>query len=499
MRLEAGARIRDNLCLENKLGEGAMGEVWCAVHEGLGRRVAVKFLHDDAVTGEPRTFERFRREAIAASQIVSPHVVQIFDAAATDDCRPYIVMELLEGESFGECIENKAPMSFEDVALVVRQVADCLAAAHALGVVHRDIKPDNIFLTRTSSGGVHSKVLDFGIAKVATLADSEVKLTREGNLIGSPAYMSREQIMDSGIVPEQIDLWGLAVCAYEALTGQLPFDGPTVGLVCVSIVQGSFWRPSEHVSSLPAEVDAFFARAFANEPAERFVDAGSFATTFASLGNPARARLAQQDHTSIIPLPPPVKGEGEKPRAARPVVADTQVLKPLLQGAPLLQGQGALDVGNEVPSGSPELVRARKEALLESSASIARQPWTNDSGEPRHRRRRLAGLVLLAATASLATVWLLISTGPAPKTNAAGTASGQAMASVPAPRAKAPQAAPKVAEAAASAAPIASPSTVTPKQPGAAASTGGHASKPAPRFAKPLPKRKVSPEEELGF
>jgi eukaryotic-like serine/threonine-protein kinase len=273
MGIEPGLRIGQNVRLERQLGQGGMGSVWVADHLTLNTKVAVKFISAD-VFKQPELITRFTREATAAAQIKSPHVVQIFDHGVSADGHPYMVMELLEGEDLGKRIERCGAVMPADLASIISQVCKALSKAHSLGIVHRDIKPDNIFLTE-SDGDLFVKVLDFGIAK-RVQADA-MHMTSTGAMVGTPSYMSPEQVLSSKDVDPRSDLWSVGVVAYHALTGWLPFRAETLGALCVAINAGSFPLPSQLRPELGAAFDAWFQRAIAREPADRFVTAREMA------------------------------------------------------------------------------------------------------------------------------------------------------------------------------------------------------------------------------
>jgi serine/threonine protein kinase len=220
--LAPGALVSDRLRLERLLGEGGMGCVWIAQHLTLGTRVAVKFVSAELAASHPEIAARFSREAAAAAKITSPHVVRTLDFGATPQGTPYLVMELLEGESLAERLEREQRVPPAEAATIVSHVANALSEAHRLGVVHRDIKPGNIFLTRAGRA-VFAKVLDFGIAR--DVAATTGAATQTGALLGTPQYMSPEQLMSAKGVDSRADLWALAVTAYEMLVGTPPFVG----------------------------------------------------------------------------------------------------------------------------------------------------------------------------------------------------------------------------------------------------------------------------------
>ncbi|MBI4701613.1 MAG: serine/threonine protein kinase [Deltaproteobacteria bacterium] len=278
MSFEPGTCVGPNLRLVEPLGEGAMGSVWIADHLTLKTRVAVKFISRALGIDDQEARERFIHEASTSAQIKSPHVVQVFDQGFMDDGTPYIVMELLEGEGLGERLERTRWLSLRQAGQIVTHVARALAAAHKLGIVHRDIKPDNVFLTSTDEG-LFAKVFDFGIAKQTKLPTVR-GLTNPGVLVGTPEFMSPEQVASTEDVDYRADLWALAVLAYCMVAGELPFKGNTLGLLCVALLKGEFRRPSLVRDGLPPEMDAWFERALAREPDKRFSSAKDMALGF---------------------------------------------------------------------------------------------------------------------------------------------------------------------------------------------------------------------------
>jgi serine/threonine-protein kinase len=253
-----------------------MGSVWVADHLALNTQVAIKFM-SPAYLENRDLVQRFRTEAMAAAQIKSPHVAQVFDHGFMTDGTPYIVMELLEGEDLKRRIRREGPLPPREVSLIIAQAAKALSRAHQVGIVHRDIKPDNIFLTYID-GELLVKVLDFGIAKLG--AGSEMGgATTTGSMMGTPLYMSPEQLLSAKRVDHRADLWSLAVVAYHALTGRVPFNGETVGSLSVAVHGGVFEVPSRLRPGLSPALDAWFQRALRKDPNERFATAKELAET----------------------------------------------------------------------------------------------------------------------------------------------------------------------------------------------------------------------------
>jgi eukaryotic-like serine/threonine-protein kinase len=301
--------LPQNLKLLALLGQGGMGSVWIAKHLGLQTRVAVKFLSAD-IGGSKEVAVRFQREAVAAAQIQSPHVVQVFDHGLSKSGVPYIVMELLDGEDLEHRIARDGPMTPQQVSTIMTQVARALSRAHDRGIIHRDIKPENVFLL-SGYDDLFVKVLDFGIAKRVTL---EAGLTATGTMIGTPAYASPEQIQSAKDVDFGTDLWSVAVTAYEALTGRLPFEAPNLVHLVLAVQKGDFLPPSRHRPELPPSVDAWFERALARNPKARFRSATELAETFARAISgtvPTAANIAKST-AAVVDSAPANPGEFDK-------------------------------------------------------------------------------------------------------------------------------------------------------------------------------------------
>jgi serine/threonine-protein kinase len=276
--LEVGGVVASKYRLVRPLAKGGMGSVWVARHVQLDVDVAVKFMAPTyAESADARA--RFEREAKAAAQLKSPNVVQVHDYGIADGI-PYLVMELLQGEDLGERLRRERRLSLPAVAAVLVPVCRALRRAHDAGIVHRDLKPGNIFLARQDDEE-SVKVLDFGVAKV-TDPGSGASATKDGSLVGSPNYMSPEQVRAKR-VDHRSDLWSMGVVLFEAVTGQLPFPGDDVGDVLVEVCTAPIPVPSQVARDLRPEVDRFFERALARDPAARFQSARELAEAFTAL------------------------------------------------------------------------------------------------------------------------------------------------------------------------------------------------------------------------
>jgi serine/threonine protein kinase len=271
--------VTSNVRLLRPLGEGGMGAVWLAEHLSLRTNVVVKFMAEDlAKSTEAKA--RFSREAAAASQVKSPHVVQMLDHGVLDDGAPYIVMELLEGRDLEQQLKASGHLEPREVVAIVAQLARALGRAHERAIVHRDIKPSNVFLCDAGGGELFVKLLDFGIAKGQEIGIAG-STTRTGSFIGSPYYMSPEQVVGAKDIDFRSDLWSLGVVAYEALTGQKPFHAETVGALALKIHRDPLPVPSSVNRALGPTVDEWFLKACAREPSGRFASAKELAEALA--------------------------------------------------------------------------------------------------------------------------------------------------------------------------------------------------------------------------
>jgi serine/threonine-protein kinase len=227
-----GDRIAEKYLLERLIGTGGMCTVWTAVHTGLDRRVALKFLRSDLPATEGG---RLLREARALGRIEHPAVIRVFDYGETEARHPFIVMELLDGTSLAHALDTNGPFSPITACRVLLPIIDGLSMVHGSGIVHRDLKPENIVLAR-ESGKILPKLLDFGIAKFET-RDPKPRLTMDGAVLGSPAYMAPEQARGQGDVDHRSDVWAACVVLYEAVTGRTPFRGDNYNAILRSIVE----------------------------------------------------------------------------------------------------------------------------------------------------------------------------------------------------------------------------------------------------------------------
>jgi serine/threonine-protein kinase len=284
LQITSGTLIAGKYRLEAPIGQGGMGSVWRARHVTLQSEVAVKFM-DPSIASSAPARERFEREARASARIDYIHIVRVHDYGIENNL-PYIVMELLRGESLEDRLKRQFRLSIGELVPVVAQIGKALRKAHDARIVHRDLKPGNIFLVKSDDDDDEIvKLVDFGIAKET---DASIGSTKTGEFMGSPHYMSPEQIQDSRAIDPRSDLWSLGIILFRCLTGTLPFPGETVGAVVGKVLTASVPSPTSYVRGLPQGVEAFFQKALARDRSMRFQSAREMTDAFAALaGVPA--------------------------------------------------------------------------------------------------------------------------------------------------------------------------------------------------------------------
>jgi serine/threonine protein kinase len=276
-----GRILGGRYALERVLGRGGMGVVYEARHVSLQRRVAVKVLRSD-LSRDPEALQRFEREALAAAAIGNPHIVDVLDFGYGTDGEAYLVMECLDGEALSARLQRQGPLPEAAALRIARQVAEALGAAHRKGIVHRDLKSDNVLLV-TRDGEDFVKVVDFGISKVHEDAEGRAPITRDGVILGTPRYMAPEQCTDGAAADHRVDLYALGCILFEMLTGAVPFTGRTAVEVMFKQVHAE--APSLASAGVDAQpaVAAAVARLLAKDPDARFPDAE---TLLAALPDP---------------------------------------------------------------------------------------------------------------------------------------------------------------------------------------------------------------------
>lgn len=292
MGVAEGQLLAGKYRVERVLGQGGMGVVVAAHHVVLDETVAIKFLLPEALESA-EAVARFEREARAAVKIKSEHVARVTDVGRLETGAPYMVMELLRGQDLDELLRERGPLPLADVADYVLQAGEAIAEAHGLGIVHRDLKPPNLFLTERADGSSCVKVLDFGISKLTSPGSTDQGMTRTSAIMGSPLYMSPEQLMSSRDVDLRTDIWAIGVICYELLTGNRPFGGDSLAQLCMAIQLGPPTPLSVYRRDLPAQVESILLRCLAKNPAQRYSNLSELANELVQFA-PAHARVSAE-------------------------------------------------------------------------------------------------------------------------------------------------------------------------------------------------------------
>ncbi len=486
--IQPGDILCDRYRVDRVLGAGGMGVVVLAEHIELRERVAIKFLLDSSAE-DTELSERFLREARAAVKIRSEHVVRVSDVGRLPSGAPYLVMEYLEGEDLGQRLE-RGPVPIEDAVDYVIQCCEAMHVAHRSGIVHRDLKPANLFLTQRPDGSPIIKVLDFGISKVAGPEAQQLSLTRTQAMMGSPLYMSPEQMRSSKDVGPSTDIWALGVILHELISGDVPFTGTAVTEVLVKVMQDTPPRLRALRPDVPEGLEAAVLRCLAKSPADRFPSVAALAVALTPFASGHTLGLQRRLQAASLNDPAPAAPAGEERRFAATRVEGAPPSPPAASAA----RPGATRIEPVAATAGPA-VPAQTNTGWEGE-SPARPPVT-----PNRSRR----LPVLAGAAGLALFAILLwaRLHKTPVAHQEGPPPAPALAAAPTPAAVSVPAASDPTSAALAAAPVSngeapSPGQVTPpasaaspaagtRPPKAATSarkaTGGDAPQPAPASA----------------
>ncbi len=350
---QLGAGVREGEVLAGKyrvervLGAGGMGVVVAAHHVQLDERVALKFLLPEAL-GNAEAVARFAREARAAVKIKSEHVARVIDVGTLSNGAPYMVMEYLEGGDLAAWVQQRGPMPVEQAVEFVLQASVAVADAHALGIIHRDLKPANLFCVRRSDGQLTIKVLDFGISKMTDpVGISSGSATRTSALMGSPLYMSPEQMRSSKDVDARTDIWALGVILFQLLTGTTPFVGESIAELAVKVAT----EPPQVIRSfrpdVPRGLEAVILKCLERDRRNRYTNVAELAVALLEFG-PKRAKASVERITGILQVTGVAESLSAPPPSPQPeagTLLAPETVSPVGRTAPGVPGRRTLVVG----------------------------------------------------------------------------------------------------------------------------------------------------------
>ena len=399
-RASPGVLVTPSLELTRRIGAGGMGTVWLARHKSLQKDVVIKLMAESMVAS-PSLRRRFAQEASAGANVKSPHVVQVFDTGISEELGPYIVMELLEGEDLGARLSRDGTMTPPEVARLVTQVAHALDRAHAIGIVHRDIKPPNLFLCEEPGAPFVAKVLDFGVAR---LRSDAAPLTRTGASLGTPTYMSPEQAAGRGDVDGKSDLYALGLVAFRALTGAPAFARESFDALGLGVYNLPAPKLSEHAPLLPAAVDAWFARACARDRDDRFADGATMALELSrALGLvPQEPSAEAPEHAAPAPAPMhAARTDDDAPMSGGATLARDDDPRSEPNPEPVGPSEGAPAEPPVAPIASPET------PITDAGLTQRTSPGEAREAAPAPKRRLPAVGALVALAVIVAGAWAL--------------------------------------------------------------------------------------------
>jgi serine/threonine protein kinase len=317
--------------VERVLGQGGMGVVFGAKHTLLRERVAIKLLLG-ADSSQPEVLARFLNEARAAARIQSEHIARVFDVGQLESGTPYMILEYLEGMDLGTRIDQKGAIGVGEAADILIEAAAGIQQAHAMGIVHRDLKPSNVFLAERNDGSRIVKVLDFGVAKhlgPTTFAEAKFETSSKA-FLGSPLFMSPEQVRQARSVDTRTDIWSLGMVLYNAVTATTPFDAETLGELLAKVLEAPVPPLRSHRPDAPAPFEAVVARCLMRDPAARYPTVLALAEALLPFASREHEAVVQKMRRSSARLGPssPESASVATATESRPAAAMTEVRPP---------------------------------------------------------------------------------------------------------------------------------------------------------------------------
>jgi len=275
MTLKPGSLVADRYEVIRLIGEGGMGSVFEAKHKEIEKRVALKILNRE-LCNSAEIFKRFKQEAKIAGSIGHLNICEVLDFGVTEDGLAFLVMEYLEGESLRSIIEREGRLPVDVSLGIIKQVLDGLEEVHGRGIVHRDLKPENIFITNVKGHGLVVKILDFGISKIRMPGSGSMTMTKTGAMMGTPYYMSPEQMRGSKDVDQRTDIYSCGVILYEMVTGTVPYGGSTFSEVVAHCLEDEFPDPKKVYPDFPADLSNLLRRSMEKDVSKRIESASRF-------------------------------------------------------------------------------------------------------------------------------------------------------------------------------------------------------------------------------
>jgi eukaryotic-like serine/threonine-protein kinase len=357
-----GSVVAGKYRIEHVLGQGGMGYVVAATHLDLGTPVALKFLHEHMLENRD-VVDRFKREARASAQLRGENVCRVSDVGMAENGQPFIVMELLQGQDLNTMLRERGAVTTMVAAEIMLQACLALSEAHMVGIVHRDVKPGNLMLTTRPDGTMCIKVLDFGVAKAPD--DTNFSLTQTSSVVGSPGYMSPEQLKSSKGATVRSDIWSLGIVMYELVSGVKPWQGESITELALKVAMD----PCPPLAGrVPWEFEAVVMHCLEKDPAKRYQDVADLAVALAPFAGPrgpemarAVARVLRGAHTPI-----PITPASTLPTHAMPVAVPEEVMQQARASGPM-----------QAPVSTPTTLRQATGVVSQSQSQVTKKksPW----------------------------------------------------------------------------------------------------------------------------